>query len=596
MVTGGTFSNISISGASVSAAPLVTTTELSVTGSATSSFAGGINLTSGCFAVNGVCLTSGGGGGGGSGTVNSGTVGQVAYFDADGTTVSGTSTVFILPNGNVGIGTTTFTGSHAGELVIDQTHDAQTVLRVANYSDTPNAYSEVSVKAGGVASYLGSTPQNSSVVTGAGSAGRGYVWSQSTGANRGLDLVAASANSDLRLFTGGTAASNERMIITSTGNVGIGTNSPTTKLTVTGIVTAASFVATSTTATSTLSGGLSVGSTNSLGRLHVSAQAPNNPVAYFVNTNTGASDEVLHLGVGAASAGTSNLFVSFYQGSTDTSRGTRIGYIQGTGSDSVTYNTTSDVRLKENIHDTELGLEDLLKIGVKDYNFVTSPSRKVQGFIAQDLNKIYPYAVATTDDGVSPLGVNAIPWGVDYGRITPLIVKSIQDQYALYKKLEGRVADIEARITSNSNTGGFSMDSVISVLQSAGLSLVNGVTSLRELVAETATVGSELKPTGITLYDKQTGQPYCLEISNGAMVQTPGKCVVTVRNPAPVIPPISPAVDQEEPPVVSTTTENGTDGSILENLPVSSTTPLVPEPVQDIASSTVVSENEIHEN
>jgi hypothetical protein len=45
-------------------------------------------------------------GGGGSGTVNSGTAGQIAFYSSTGDAVSGTSTVFLIGN-NVGIGTTT---------------------------------------------------------------------------------------------------------------------------------------------------------------------------------------------------------------------------------------------------------------------------------------------------------------------------------------------------------------------------------------------------------------------------------------------------------------------------------------------------------
>ena len=69
----------------------------------TSTFSKGINLNGGCFAINGTCV---GGGGGGSGTVNNGTQGQVAFYDATGTAVSGTSSVFIAQNNRVGIGTT----------------------------------------------------------------------------------------------------------------------------------------------------------------------------------------------------------------------------------------------------------------------------------------------------------------------------------------------------------------------------------------------------------------------------------------------------------------------------------------------------------
>jgi hypothetical protein len=62
---------------------------------------GGINISGGCFAVNGTCIA----GGGGSGTVSSATQGQFAFYNANGTTVSGTSTLFASQAGNVGVGT-----------------------------------------------------------------------------------------------------------------------------------------------------------------------------------------------------------------------------------------------------------------------------------------------------------------------------------------------------------------------------------------------------------------------------------------------------------------------------------------------------------
>jgi hypothetical protein len=176
-----------------------------------------------------------------------------------------------------------------------------------------------------------------------------------------------------------------------------------------------------------VNGNVGIGATAPLNLLQVTTSNTAGSVAYMVNTGTGASDSVLDLGVGAATADTSNLFTSFYQGSTGASKGTLIGYIQG-NSGAVNYSTTSDARLKENIVDTTKGLSDLLKIEVKDYNFISNPGVTTQGFIAQQLNTIYPYAVANNgDDGVSPLEPGKVPWGVDYGRITPLIVKSIQD-------------------------------------------------------------------------------------------------------------------------------------------------------------------------
>jgi hypothetical protein len=86
------------------------------------------------------------------------------------------------------------------------------------------------------------------------------------------------------------------------------------------------------------------------------------------------------------------------------------------------FNTGSDRRLKENIVSSELGLDLLGKISVRDFSFVSdAKKKKVQGFIAQELYDVYPYAV--TEGGENPL---TNPWSVDYGRLTPLIVKSVQ--------------------------------------------------------------------------------------------------------------------------------------------------------------------------
>jgi hypothetical protein len=86
-----------------------TISSLAVSGTGTSTFAGGINLNGGCFAVNGACM----GASGGSGTVGSGTQGQFAFYNAAGTTLSATSSLFLTPSGNIGIGTSTAAGKLA---------------------------------------------------------------------------------------------------------------------------------------------------------------------------------------------------------------------------------------------------------------------------------------------------------------------------------------------------------------------------------------------------------------------------------------------------------------------------------------------------
>ncbi len=104
----------------------------------------------------------------------------------------------------------------------------------------------------------------------------------------------------------------------------------------------------------------------------------------------------------------------------------------GTGVD---YVTSSDKRLKENIQPTHYSIDDVMKINVADYTF-KSDKNKIQqiGFIAQELNQVYPQAVNPgKNDELDENGLPKNPWMVDYSKLTPLLVKATQD---LKKELE----------------------------------------------------------------------------------------------------------------------------------------------------------------
>ena len=125
-------------------------------------------------------------------------------------------------------------------------------------------------------------------------------------------------------------------------------------------------------------------------------------------------------------AGSGGYFIRFR------ANGTTIGSVGYSGTSAVVYNTTSDKRLKEHIEQSEIGLETLMRIEVSDYNFIADPAKKrLQGFVAQQLATVYPEAV--TEGGDDP---TAKPWGVDYGRLTPLLVKSVQELKAANDNLE----------------------------------------------------------------------------------------------------------------------------------------------------------------
>lgn len=100
---------------------------------------------------------------------------------------------------------------------------------------------------------------------------------------------------------------------------------------------------------------------------------------------------------------------------------------------SVTYNTTSDRRVKENIlpADDAGALVDAIQIVKHDWK-VGGHTR--YGAIAQDLYEIAPEAVAKGDDGEEVKKA----WGVDYSKLVPILVKELQTVRARLAALEAR--------------------------------------------------------------------------------------------------------------------------------------------------------------
>ena len=121
--------------------------------------------------------------------------------------------------------------------------------------------------------------------------------------------------------------------------------------------------------------------------------------------------------------------------------GTEIGSVRQTANNSITYATSSDIRLKENITQTTYGLSDLMKIEVTDYYFKEDSKRLRTGFIAQQLYEHYPEAVAKGGDDEK-----TDPWMVDYGQVTPLLVKAVQEQQVLIQQKDTEIKNLKSTL------------------------------------------------------------------------------------------------------------------------------------------------------
>jgi hypothetical protein len=192
-------------------------------------------------------------------------------------------------------------------------------------------------------------------------------------------------------------------------------------------------------------------------KLVVSDNTTSNPTVYIRNLRNSAPQPSDGMYIQAGNDGTGVLGASIYVGFLKPN-GNLIGSVWQATASSVTYSTTSDKRLKTNIRDTKFGLQAVNKIEVKDYNFIGSKEEQT-GFVAQQLYDVFPEAV--TKGGDDP---KTRPWMVDYGRVTPLLVKAVQELskmndakdakiYAQDKKiddLQKQIDELRLMFTANS--------------------------------------------------------------------------------------------------------------------------------------------------
>lgn len=112
--------------------------------------------------------------------------------------------------------------------------------------------------------------------------------------------------------------------------------------------------------------------------------------------------------------------------------GTVIGTVTQASATTVAYNTSSDQRLKSNIRNTSVGLQKILNVRVRDFEWNDSTEVST-GFIAQELWEIFPEVV--TVGGENP---KTEPWGIDCSKLVPALVSAIQELAAEIELLKSK--------------------------------------------------------------------------------------------------------------------------------------------------------------
>ncbi|GLR19899.1 hypothetical protein GCM10007940_45150 [Portibacter lacus] len=179
-----------------------------------------------------------------------------------------------------------------------------------------------------------------------------------------------------------------------------------------------------------------IGTGNPLNLLHVRDGNTDGSISIIENTTTSVDGDALIIKIGASPLASTNRFIEFKDGSNNT-----LGGISGNSTGGVTYGTASDIRLKQNIRPFENGMKMVNKIEVHEYEMKLNNGEKQIGFIAQELIKILPQVVSGTPE--NPIDN---PMTVDYGRLTPILVKAIQELEAENKELKDKNIDLEKRL------------------------------------------------------------------------------------------------------------------------------------------------------
>jgi len=280
------------------------------------------------------------------------------------------------------------------------------------------------------------------------------------------------ADNSMRFYTD----IGERMRITSSGNVGIGTSSPSAKLDVYlgdnvagtiarfgGYNNGRSLVISNSGIGNLIdinhqggSGEISV-STGSTERLRVNSSG---------NVGIGTSSPVAKLDVRGNIYAGSNIFVDttsqvssgkisvVFNGTNfngmclKTTRdennsaflvfidsdGSSIGSVQQNAASTVLYATSSDYRLKENVAAIDDGINRVKQLKPCRFNFIKDTIQTVDGFLAHEAQAVVPEAVTGEKDG-------EMMQGIDQSKLVPLLTAALQEAIAKIETLEQRLSD-----------------------------------------------------------------------------------------------------------------------------------------------------------
>jgi hypothetical protein len=179
------------------------------------------------------------------------------------------------------------------------------------------------------------------------------------------------------------------------------------------------------------SGNLLVGTTSAVAQITSVSSLASTAAGYFnLNAVSSTTIPAIYLRKYDNNNTTSQIYVAFqYNQGAGASGG-----IQGNGATGVQLFSSSDARLKENIVELEPQLANIMALKPSKFDFIDGP-KDCTGFIAQEMEAVYPDAIGETPDGFKTIGGISI--------METRLIKCIQEQQALITQLQADVAALK---------------------------------------------------------------------------------------------------------------------------------------------------------